>query len=1131
MPKMVQELNNFNVGTMTTPDARDIPAEAASYSLDLDSVVEDGLLRGVPADAVQTTDTSASTTTMDAYITATIQRNATTRDVVYYKNSNNTVSMIQDFEGTPETITTYDNSASGAITSSGDEVCMEVNNREVHIGAGSASTDVPKWLGWVDYGQFGAAAPTSPVFTDARLTPLDSFPQFYKIIHKTINSVEYVFGITYQGTDLYRIKISDDSVKRSVSSFKSTQGLALDDGGDHLWLYDGEQGTEGTLYKLDITSGNDDMNIVQTNQIVDSLDNILSNSDDTINGRITDLIDINDVLWFSVYYPTTISKSSNSGAVKWLYKVTEPTESGNITLSEITPNWVGVAESPGTSSTHGKWTAGDGTIANISLRTFKAPLTSVTGSTTRVACMVQETNYAAAGNTSASRTVIGNNTGSGQTNGSSAHYGIVEGPTGEHMPSLNNFLVIADTSSVNSNPFFVTNGFGIAALDDPDNSNTVGESVSLSNFTSLVNTAHRIMIAYKGSDGKTDMWNTLDMQGSTTGTAAGNVSDQGDYVATTIYALLPRQGTSKGLDYTNSGAFSFDTANTNSTSARIYVSNGTDGGRIQYFTWTHATNNTSAHVVAARSAVSLVPEAETDEENGTFLTTKRYFYSATAVYDGYQESSLSHPVQILPEAQSNMSVTINIRNINALSPRVSHVNLYRANTADITSNQPDGFFRLVKSFKLNAEFGSTADTFWESDSSNVYRQHTYNDNGSLGASYDAINGISEVIDRTIVNYALSTQLNGHHVVGKCYHDQLPDADRYIFKSKPGKFDQFNWTTDFVRLPTIPVAIRAFQGRVYAWDENTTYKINLDGMYIEDIYEGIGCIGHQAVKVTEYGMCFADENNIYLHDGKQPVAISEVIKDGDAVPRPSNLAGSSTASLDASWDAKASAAGANKAAICVNFDPKRSSFLIFWSHATSSDPSRAYCWAYNVPRKRWDLWSVTTGSTSAYVRTTFLDTKGNLYYSDATNCYKFQGGTTRKRYEYMTKMLSMGKHTQPKKFHGWELRYSRSTTSEPAAKYPLVYWSLQGGAVWTHGTHAGDFGETSNIQNSNTTYTHMQGKLRVANGGAVQAQEARDIKFFIKDNIEDDDTTVAATEVASLGVIFRPSRKAARTVTY
>ena len=88
MPKLVQELNNFNVGTLTTPDIRDYPEEAASYSLNLDSVVEDGLLRGVPADVAKVTNNSDSSTAMAAYESATIKRNSTTNDVVYYNTNN-----------------------------------------------------------------------------------------------------------------------------------------------------------------------------------------------------------------------------------------------------------------------------------------------------------------------------------------------------------------------------------------------------------------------------------------------------------------------------------------------------------------------------------------------------------------------------------------------------------------------------------------------------------------------------------------------------------------------------------------------------------------------------------------------------------------------------------------------------------------------------------------------------------------------------------------------------------------------------------------------------------------------------------------------------------------------------------
>lgn len=50
MPKQTQELRSFNVGTILSPDTTDIPIEAASYSLDVDSVTEDGKLKGRPGD-------------------------------------------------------------------------------------------------------------------------------------------------------------------------------------------------------------------------------------------------------------------------------------------------------------------------------------------------------------------------------------------------------------------------------------------------------------------------------------------------------------------------------------------------------------------------------------------------------------------------------------------------------------------------------------------------------------------------------------------------------------------------------------------------------------------------------------------------------------------------------------------------------------------------------------------------------------------------------------------------------------------------------------------------------------------------------------------------------------------------
>lgn len=55
MPKQLLEIKRFNIGTILAPDTKDIPPEAASYSLNIDSVTEDGKLKGIPKDLILST--------------------------------------------------------------------------------------------------------------------------------------------------------------------------------------------------------------------------------------------------------------------------------------------------------------------------------------------------------------------------------------------------------------------------------------------------------------------------------------------------------------------------------------------------------------------------------------------------------------------------------------------------------------------------------------------------------------------------------------------------------------------------------------------------------------------------------------------------------------------------------------------------------------------------------------------------------------------------------------------------------------------------------------------------------------------------------------------------------------------
>jgi len=51
MPKELHEITMFIAGTITTPSETDIPDDAASYSLNIDPIAIDGVLKGIPNDA------------------------------------------------------------------------------------------------------------------------------------------------------------------------------------------------------------------------------------------------------------------------------------------------------------------------------------------------------------------------------------------------------------------------------------------------------------------------------------------------------------------------------------------------------------------------------------------------------------------------------------------------------------------------------------------------------------------------------------------------------------------------------------------------------------------------------------------------------------------------------------------------------------------------------------------------------------------------------------------------------------------------------------------------------------------------------------------------------------------------
>jgi len=78
MPRMVAEIKNFGVGIVATPDSKDIPTDASDYSLDVEPVASDGMVKGRKKDVYSVLGSGFS---------GTANNTSRVRQTIYYKRA------------------------------------------------------------------------------------------------------------------------------------------------------------------------------------------------------------------------------------------------------------------------------------------------------------------------------------------------------------------------------------------------------------------------------------------------------------------------------------------------------------------------------------------------------------------------------------------------------------------------------------------------------------------------------------------------------------------------------------------------------------------------------------------------------------------------------------------------------------------------------------------------------------------------------------------------------------------------------------------------------------------------------------------------------------------------------------
>tara|TARA_Y100000593_G_scaffold12908_1_gene23986 strand:+ start:22 stop:3819 length:3798 start_codon:yes stop_codon:yes gene_type:complete len=407
-----------------------------------------------------------------------------------------------------------------------------------------------------------------------------------------------------------------------------------------------------------------------------------------------------------------------------------------------------------------------------------------------------------------------------------------------------------------------------------------------------------------------------------------------------------------------------------------------------------ASHTPSIATLALKEPVSFT-FSDVDQGSGEFLTSsfKKYYYKYSLLYDNYQESPLSIERFTGWESgvnadTSNTNITITINNpLESLNKRINAIRLYRAEShKDLSS--PDTLFRLVGQIPF--------DTSW--DDVGINKVKTFRDTlYSVTSTYEAATGMSELMFNTIVNRGLSTELNNVLFAADCYHKEIPGAELYLFKSMPFKYDIFDWSKDFLILPQRPIALEAFNGRIYVFTKDLTLIVDPNTFYIEDTYKGFGIQNKDAVAISEYGMCYADRNNVYLHNGKQPVEIGTPILE--------NLYDSTAGYKELysdDFDMK------------VEYDSVNQSFLIFVSNEKF--------YSYNLMSKRWDL---NNAKTNSVLLSTLYTNAGVIYWcvdSSVVKGYKVGTSSTRKSWTWVSKMLTFGQQSQDKKIYRLDIPY-------------------------------------------------------------------------------------------------------------
>ena len=484
---------------------------------------------------------------------------------------------------------------------------------------------------------------------------------------------------------------------------------------------------------------------------------------------------------------------------------------------------------------------------------------------------------------------------------------------------------------------------------------------------------------------------------------------------------------------------------------------GMTGGRDASITGSFATGLLTTPV---DGAFNLITKEQDSIRGGSGVKQgNKYFYKMSYMYDGYQEGPLSDDFTYVPSEDGNLEITVKLSNASVIPKRVSHINIYRSESSNVDASKPEGYYRLLKNIRLNTEWEEVESFEQSNPSYGNFKKFTCLDEGRLFESFESRAGYSSVIQDMNLRYELSTQLNNVHFVSNIHLPALDgEGENFLVKSFPYKFDTFDYTKDILRLPSRLTALEAYSGRIWAFSDSRMYKIEPNGLYIEDQSVGMGCVHKKSIVVTPNGMFWCDKKNIYWHNGQNILPIGDSIKkngqyswqeyakldDLGETGTCSNAAfkdEASCISAGATWtgnnEVDVDTATAPQPPIAV-YDANKQSVHFIFQYFNAANTSHAkhkarFSWVFNIPLNKWDLMEIRDNNVGqspsplGKVLSAFTAPDGDAWYiinsndsAHTTPAWKINKGASKRAYTWESKDITLGKDSQYKHFYGIDI---------------------------------------------------------------------------------------------------------------